>query len=1088
MDNDLALNQENAELLVNVFETIAQNGKITLDQLPFVLVGAEVQASTKEIEEAIEQLMPDADEADALLDLQQVQLVHQQLLQNSAATQQALAAPQKDGAPSLGSRLIQWWRARCQRQKLNRTAYEKHMRPTTRLLLVILCTSCVICAAIVVVAIVLIWDFSTDNVLSYIKRDVDLVRDGINLFAWQTPVAQGNENSRQLASLVSLITNELGYKGSKETEKGLLEFQVRITAGVLDGWYEHGCLNRVTMNSLLIKGWLDLMLQNKNLSTTIAMFNVLNGNLPTGHEVVLSRTNITTGNPVFLTNFRFSSQCVGGKCGSDPNGAVPTKRALAGLTGTVFGIDYRPMPVVAGHTFLANTSIGIIGVVYKIDQSVLRLAFQDIAANLVNAGNDFSVQQRGDASSYEELVLATSNNSATQILSDISGCAASCVARANVSSSAVSLAVRNQSGVGEMVDLVGNPIVVAYTPLPMSGMGLSVSVRTRDFLSDQLPTFGAAITAANSNFNDTKEIQLAGFNTGPNASRSLTFYTTPKFGSACGSAGCVVNATTCPYMQKAATQCTNGNVESQDYRGSPVFVGYACASDIHTAVTVKNDESQRKEEGIALARTIVEYQNDVRFKDSTTEFLLARKKTGAVAIRDMRDFDRLTTLKHRSDCPNGVCTGFAFHTVLALRGQSGVLVGSDYRNVKVVGAYTYVDSLDVALVINVEAAEAEASSLSTAMQLAGCSVSTVFVGMLFLFVWTNRLLRSMDEAWDEGKRAIEREKEMFGEVIRAMYPPLVAKRLLAGETRIVYDVPRVTVFFSDIYEFTTASNAITPEELIQFMSYTFGVMDITAEHFHVHKVKTIGDAYLAVAGLPGCDSLTGTICLDMLLFASSCAQLFSHRYIHPEDGNVLTIVHDTLFGKKRSGKGSEELGSQLRRVPSKIGYGNPALPDAAAAGVELEVQCVMRYGVSNGPITAGILPGKVPLFDVWGKTVNLASRMESTGQPGRIQVSEGVHHTLLKVKDQPFTFDSRHKVSCKGLGQVFAYFLATARVPPPEELLARLGIEPNLGQFHFECGIPGLVPGTTGSHTPADRSSTGKQSARSSVVSEGLQP
>eukprot|EP00667_Euglena_gracilis_P017309 EG_transcript_18217 len=251
-------------------------------------------------------------------------------------------------------------------------------------------------------------------------------------------------------------------------------------------------------------------------------------------------------------------------------------------------------------------------------------------------------------------------------------------------------------------------------------------------------------------------------------------------------------------------------------------------------------------------------------------------------------------------------------------------------------------------------------------------------------------------------------------------------------------------------------------------------MDAAAEHFHVHKVKTIGDAYLAVAGLPGCNSLTGTICLDMLLFASACVQLFSPRYLHPEGGDILGTVHATLFGRRLSGGGGEEAGTTLPRMPSGIVYGNPAFTNAAdpdPAGVP-PAQCVMRYGVSNGPVTAGILPGKVPLFDIWGKTVNLASRMESTGQPGRIQVSEGVHHALLKTRDQPFTFHARHKVYCKGFGQVFAYFVATTSVPPPEELLTHLHIEPNLGRFHFETAPApaGAVSGAAVPHTSRERS------------------
>eukprot|EP00668_Euglena_longa_P026586 GGOE01033277.1.p1 GENE.GGOE01033277.1~~GGOE01033277.1.p1 ORF type:complete len:1140 (+),score=364.51 GGOE01033277.1:175-3420(+) len=1069
-------------LLRSVFDAMADGGRITLDQLPFVLVGAEVQATAGEIEGAIEQLMPDSDEGDALLDFEQVEVLFHHLLRTTTELHQESDHGEVHVRKSIGSRLAQWWWARKQRQRMNQTAYEKHMRPTTRLLLVILCTSCAISIAIVVVAIVLIWDYSTDNVKDHIKRDVDLMRNGMNLFAWQKPLERYQQDNKRLAALVSLLTDELGYKGSKETMKEVLDFETRTMSGVLDGWYEHDAVSRVSMNSWLVRGWLNLIIQNKNESAAIDMFNNLNSHLPSGHEVVLSKMNTTSNKIIFLTHFRFADQCLNGQCGSDPSGAAPTKAALAGHNGTIFGKDYRPAAVVAGYTYLANNSVGI---VYKIDQAQLRSEFEASAIKLVNAGNAFTTNRAASSNStaYEEITLAKydSARNATTLLNTLSYCNATCLAKANLESSPVSLAAKNISGLSEMVDLLGFPILTSYDPLDSSGLGLALSIKLADFLVDVLPTFGAAIDQVNNHFPDSKEIQLATF--GNTTVDSLTFYTQARFPSGCGTSGCVLNATTCPYVQLAAATCAAGTAASQDYRGEPVVVGFGCSKEIKAVVSMKLDKSQVKAEGVNLTRTIALNQNYVRFKDSSTEFVLVRKAPGVVVPSDARDFLRITPLKHIDDCPNRVCVGFAAHLLRALMGESGVMTGPDYRNVEVIGGYTYVSALDIALVLNVEEKEAQATSVSTALQLAGCSVAAVATSMLLLYLMTNRLLKYMDEAWEEGRRAVQQEKDTFGGVIRAMYPPPVAQRLLAGETRIVYNVGRVSVFFSDIYEFTTASNAITPQELIQFMGYTFGVMDAAAELFHIHKVKTIGDAYLGVAGLPGCSSLTGTICLDMLLFASCCAQLFSSRYIHPEDGDVLNTVHQALFNRKPGAKGSGEPAALARR-PSTITYGNPSLPENAAVVVDPsytpQTQCIMRYGVSDGPVTAGILQGKVPLFDIWGKTVNLASRMESTGQPGRVQVSEGVYHVIIKLKDQPFTFDSRHQVYCKGFGQVHAYFLSTSSTPPPEELLASLGIEPNLGQFHFDNGAVASKAGPVG----PDRCSTGKQSTRSSVISD----
>eukprot|EP00667_Euglena_gracilis_P017018 EG_transcript_17861 len=218
----------------------------------------------------------------------------------------------------------------------------------------------------------------------------------------------------------------------------------------------------------------------------------------------------------------------------------------------------------------------------------------------------------------------------------------------------------------------------------------------------------------------------------------------------------------------------------------------------------------------------------------------------------------------------------------------------------------------------------------------------------------------MDRAWEEGKRAIEREKQAFRAVIEAMYPAEVAQRMLMGQTQIVYDVPAATVFFSDIYEFTTTSNTVTPEELIRFMGYTFGVMDAIGDYYHVYKVKTIGDAYLGATGLPGMASVNGSPAVDMLLFASACAQVFSSRFLHPDEGTILAEVVTRMLRKKNLLKGAapEAKAAAIPRRPSAIGYGHPkdvaGVAPAKGEGGPL-VHCIMRYGLAMGPLTAGVL-------------------------------------------------------------------------------------------------------------------------------------
>jgi len=510
-----------------------------------------------------------------------------------------------------------------------------------------------------------------------------------------------------------------------------------------------------------------------------------------------------------------------------------------------------------------------------------------------------------------------------------------------------------------------------------------------------------------------------------------------------------------------------------DYRGQQVIAGYACVPALQGGIAIKVDQQEVNTYGIDLAVQMADFDSEVYFAGSSTEVLVGQTNPGVAVPQSAADYTILSVMKN---CPN--CTGLSPQMLSALQQTTGVETAPTYNGMWVVGAYAYIAELGIGLVFQTSAATADATNVSLAWRLAGCSIAAVVISMGLMALLTNRLLRSMDQAWVEGKRAVVVEKQQFCRVIEAMYPPQVARRVLLGETHIVYQVNNACVFFSDIYEFTATCNSLQPEELIHFMSYTFGSMDVAAEHFHVHKVKTIGDAYLGISGLPGTEPVYGGAVQDMLLFANCCAQVFSGRYNHSEDGAILDVASRALFSRRRGGKGpAEELEDPRQR------YLPGATPSGDAATDLTDVHCVMRYGVATGPVTAGVLQGKTPLFDVWGKTVNLASRMESTGVPGRIQVSEGVYQMAIKQKAQTFTFDPRHKVFCKGFGHVSAYFINTCHTPPPKALLQRMRIKPNLGHFYFDPAVPGFKAahkGTNSGPSGSHGSTSDKQSSHSS--------
>eukprot|EP00668_Euglena_longa_P011029 GGOE01013380.1.p1 GENE.GGOE01013380.1~~GGOE01013380.1.p1 ORF type:complete len:1161 (-),score=397.40 GGOE01013380.1:1066-4548(-) len=1087
--------QNGLELLRQVFDSMAVNGKITMDQLPFVLAGAEVQATAEQVHEAIEEFLPDADDEEALLDFDQVQTLFQQLVHVVAdhTADALLLAGEEQRTPSALQRMRQWLHHKRKERKMKQTAYERQMKPTTRLLLLILATACIISAAVVVFAVVLIFDHSNNSVINHLVRDTELLSDGLSLFGYTRPFEHTTSNLERLSTILDVVIDELGFNNSKLFQLSNLAYQRDLMGDLVDGWFSNDATSTVDTSVTIVSLWIDRMVaRGATLDDLISAFNIMNPNLPSGHEIQLATASSNSDRPTFLTALRFKSGCIG-TCGAN-NGSTALRLALAGGSGTTLtGYDYRPQPVAAGYQLLTNPA-GV-ALAYNVWQNTLQQEFQQPVKAVVDAINVKLASESNNTNAdvrvnSQEIVLSSKVSGVTQNLTVLRFCNTTCMKNANLGNSYLALST-NSTGQGSAVDTNGEAIFVAYKPLPNSGLGLSFKISQEEFLDALYLSLGSSLNDVNSKLTGTEELQLvttpkAGANVSTNG---MKYWTNFRFPSTCGSK-CGTLANTSTYLKKALTKCVSGTDHSLDYRSQKVIAGYSCVSSMKAAFSITMADSQIISEGTDMAVTIATYQTFVRYAGKSLEIAMARKKPGVVVAKTKNDYEKFGGRKLGDQCVATGCTGPSNVVLAALNSKGGVgyLETVDYRWVTVLAAYTYLPDLDIGIAMKMDKSEAQAGSFRLTGILCGASVSAVLVSMAVLALLANVLLKSMDRAWEEGKRAIEREKQAFRTVIEAMYPAEVAQRMLTGETHIVYDVPAATVFFSDIYEFTTTSNTVTPEELIRFMGYTFGVMDAIGDYYHVYKVKTIGDAYLGATGLPGMTSVNGSATVDLMLFASACAQVFSNRFLHPDEGTILAEVVTRVLKKKNILKSPvpEPMATNIPRRPSIIGYGHPkdaaGVPPPAEDGSGPLVHCIMRYGLAMGPITAGVLQGKTPLFDIWGKTVNLASRMESTGQAGRIQVAEGVYQAVMMCHNQPFTFEGRHKVHCKGFGHVSAYFVDTCLIPPPKDLLVSLHIEPNWGNYLFQNPVPAFGAAKAGSQDPSRRSSNhGSTSPRSQL-------
>jgi adenylate cyclase len=228
--------------------------------------------------------------------------------------------------------------------------------------------------------------------------------------------------------------------------------------------------------------------------------------------------------------------------------------------------------------------------------------------------------------------------------------------------------------------------------------------------------------------------------------------------------------------------------------------------------------------------------------------------------------------------------------------------------------------------------------------------------------------RWQDREWEYLVR-LRAEKERSEALLRHILPDAVVVRLNAGETVIADRFENVSVLFADIVEFTPAAALMTPSQLVDQLNRVFSEFDALALRLGVEKIKTIGDAYMAATGLP-----------------------------EPRLDHADAIVQ---FG---------------------LGMLN-ALQRLNSTGENRPLQ--IRIGVHTGPVVAGVIGHHKFIYDVWGDTVNVASRLEANGLPDRIQVSEATRRAL----EGRYNFEPRGPINLKGRGQTEAFLL----IPPDSD-------------------------------------------------------
>lgn len=218
------------------------------------------------------------------------------------------------------------------------------------------------------------------------------------------------------------------------------------------------------------------------------------------------------------------------------------------------------------------------------------------------------------------------------------------------------------------------------------------------------------------------------------------------------------------------------------------------------------------------------------------------------------------------------------------------------------------------------------------------------------------------EALQQEHRLLYDEQTRSQALLLNVLPEPIAERLKLTPGPIADAFPAATVLFADVVDFTTMSASLTPQQVVIWLGDLFALFDDLSDRYGLEKIKTIGDAYMAAAGVP-----------------------------RPGSDHV---------------KSAAEMALQMQHLLASR---------TTPSGEPLK----MRIGIHTGPVVAGVIGNRKFIYDLWGDTVNTASRMESHGVGGAIQVTEAAYNHLRN----DYTFEERGQIAVKGKGMMRTYFL-----------------------------------------------------------------
>ena len=280
--------------------------------------------------------------------------------------------------------------------------------------------------------------------------------------------------------------------------------------------------------------------------------------------------------------------------------------------------------------------------------------------------------------------------------------------------------------------------------------------------------------------------------------------------------------------------------------------------------------------------------------------------------------------------------------------------------------------LEVSIPLNTLVVETRMWLKGTFVLLAGLSSLSVF-GIALVIGRLRQNSKELELRVHERTADLKRANQKLAEaqeksegLLLNVLPETIARRLKEGDSNISDGFAEVSILFADIVNFTTLSAQMSPTQLVILLNQIFSAFDRLTEQFGLEKIKTIGDAYMVAGGLP-----------------------------NPRPDHAEAIADMALAMRREIAHLSQTLNQPLG----------------------------IRIGINSGPAVAGVIGTKKFIYDLWGDTVNVASRMESQGRASGIQITPA---TYVRLQGK-YTCESRGPIEVKGKGKMETYWLTGKR-------------------------------------------------------------